>query len=80
MTNQKKEKNKLIILILLAYISGFSQQLNAETIECKKFDIKCKTSKFIKDTKEFQKKGIADGKKQLKGTRNTIEDAVPKKK
>ena len=79
MINQKKEKNKLIILILLAYISGFSELLNAKTIECKKFDIKCKANKFIKDTKDFQKKGITDGKKQLTGTKSKLKNSIPKK-
>jgi hypothetical protein len=64
----------------LAYISGFSQQLNAETIGCKKFDIKCKANKFISDTKDFQKKGIDDGKEQLKGTKKKLKEAIPKKK
>ena len=48
--------------------------------KCKKFDIKCKTNKFIDDTKEFQKKGFKDGKKQLNKTQKEIIEVIPKKK
>ena len=68
---------KLIILIFfLSYISS----LSAQESECKKFDIKCKTNKFINETKEFQKKGLEDGKKQLKGTKKKIIESLPEKK
>ena len=56
-------------LILMLFLLNQSFPLNANEIKCKKFDIKCKTSKYIKDTKKFQKKGLEDAKKQLKGYR-----------
>tara|TARA_B100001093_G_C26677739_1_gene949060 strand:- start:183 stop:365 length:183 start_codon:yes stop_codon:yes gene_type:complete len=56
---------KYLILIIFLFIQSIP--INANEIKCKKFDIKCKASKYIKDTKEFQKKGIEDAKKQLKG-------------
>jgi|TARA_Y100000389_G_C17020617_1_gene298609 hypothetical protein len=52
-------------LILIIFLLSQSFPLIADEIKCKKFDIKCKTSKYIKDTKEFQKKGFKDAKKQL---------------
>ena len=56
-------------LILIIFLLSQTFPLNANEIKCKKFDIKCKTSKYIKDTKGFQKKGFEDAKKQLKGNR-----------
>jgi len=53
-------------LILVIFLSNYSLPLSANEVECKKFDIKCKTNKFIKETKEYQKKGFEDAKKQLK--------------
>ena len=46
---------KILILsfVLTFYLGSY---LNANTIECKKFDIKCKTKNYLKNTKEFQKK------------------------
>ncbi len=46
---------KIIILSLLI-ILNLTFYLNANEIVCKKFDITCKTKKYITDTKEFQKK------------------------
>ena len=54
-------KTLLVILTLT-----FSTSLLAEEIKCKTFDIGCKTKKFISDSKEFQKKGLEDGKTQIK--------------
>lgn len=62
---------KLVLLILLF---NFTSTISAEEKSCGKFDIGCKTSKFLKETLEFQKKGISDSKKQLKGTLKTIRE------
>jgi hypothetical protein len=80
MTNQKKRKNKIINLVLITFLSFFILPTNASEIECKKFDIKCKTNKFINETKDFQKKGLNDSKKQLGKTKDKIIDILPKKK
>ena len=45
---------KIIILSLL-FILNLTFNLNANEAVCKKFDITCKTKKYINDTKEFQK-------------------------
>jgi hypothetical protein len=45
---------KIIILSLL-FILSLTFNLNANEVACKKFDITCKTKKYINDTKEFQK-------------------------
>mgnify|MGYP006162847339 CR=1 FL=1 len=54
---------------LIIYLLSCSLPLSAEEVKCEKFDIKCKTSKWIKETKEFQKKGFEDAQKQLKGNK-----------
>ena len=59
MTKQKKEKkNKLffLLLIMIFFQSQFSY-LNADEIKFKKFDLKCKSQKFLDKTKEYQKNG-----------------------
>tara|TARA_B100001057_G_scaffold4930_1_gene4444 strand:- start:2684 stop:2887 length:204 start_codon:yes stop_codon:yes gene_type:complete len=53
-----------IILVLLTLSFTFS--VLAEDKKCKTFDIGCKTKKFMDETKEFQKKGLEDGKSQIK--------------
>ena len=78
MTKIKKKNNIIKLSILLLFVN-FSFAVNANEIICKKFDIKCKTSKFINETKEFQKKGLKDSKKQLKNTKEKIIDTLPKK-
>lgn len=81
MTKIKRKKNKLIFFILAVIL--FQSQISdlySNDLKCKKFDIKCKTNKFIDDTKEFQKKGFKDGKKQLNKTQKEIIEVIPKKK
>ena len=54
MTNPKKRKNNLILFFfLILFVIQFP--LNVNSIECKKYDIKCKSKKFIDDTIKFQK-------------------------
>tara|TARA_A100001015_G_C14440024_1_gene500082 strand:+ start:153 stop:398 length:246 start_codon:yes stop_codon:yes gene_type:complete len=81
MTKIKRKKNKLIFFILAVIL--FQSQISdlySNDLKCKKFDIKCKTNKFIDDTKKFQKKGFDDGKKQLNKTKKEIIEVIPKKK
>jgi len=44
----------------------------ADEKECGKFDLKCKTKKFIDDTKNYQKKGLDQSKKQISKNKNKI--------
>ena len=44
------------MFILIIFLLNYSLSLSANEVKCKKFDIKCKTSSYIKDTVEFQKK------------------------
>ena len=56
-----------IFLPLFIFITlCLSISISADEIKCKKFDVKCKTKKFIEETKDFQKKGLEEGKKQIK--------------
>ena len=55
------------MFILIIFLLNYSLSLSANEVKCKKFDIKCKTSKYVKDTIEFQKKGFKEGRDQLKG-------------
>ena len=66
----------LILSFILILHSTFSLKANDNT--CKKFDIKCKTSKFINDAANFQKKGLNKSKEQLKGTKDQVLDAAEK--
>ena len=80
MTNQKRKKNRRIIYILsicFFSISLFSSQV--ESLECKKYDVKCKTKKWIDDTKDFQNKKYNEGKKQLSDTKKKVKEAIQKK-
>ena len=80
MTKPKRKENNFIIPIFsLIFFFSYTSILNSEEISCKKFDLKCKTNKFIEETKEYQKKGLEDGKKQIKETKEGIIKLVPKK-
>ena len=61
-----------ILILSTIIILCFSLKLSANENMCKKFDIICKSKNYVKDTKEFQKKEWEKGKKQIKGTINTI--------
>jgi hypothetical protein len=67
-------------LFFIIFISNYLLALNANELECKKFDIKCKTNKFINETKEFQKKGFEDSKKQLSGTKKKLDGSFDETK
>ena len=79
MTNPKKRKNNLILFFfLILFVSQFP--LNVNSIECKKYDIKCKSKKFIDNTIKFQKEGIERGKTQIDQTKDKVIEKLPKKK
>ena len=75
---------KIILYTTLIFFVN-STLLGGET-NCKKFDLKCKTKRFIEDTKNYQTKGLDESKEQLikvkdeviKGKNNVIKK-LPKK-
>ena len=70
---------KFLILTIILFLQ-FSYSLDANENMCKKFDFKCKTQKFIDDTKEYQKKEWSNSKKQIKNTKDKIIKTIPKKR
>ena len=54
---------KIFLSTLL--IIFLNTSLLANETNCKKFDLKCKTKKFIDDTKSFQSKGLDESKEQI---------------
>ena len=65
---------KIFLSTLL--IIFLNTSLLANETNCKKFDLKCKTKKFIDDTKSFQSKGLDESKEQI----NKVKDKVIKGK
>ena len=65
---------KIFLSTLL--IIFLNTSLLANETNCKKFDLKCKTKKFIDDTKSFQSKGLDNSKEQI----NKVKDKVIKGK
>ena len=65
---------KIFLSTLL--IIFLNTSLLAKETNCKKFDLKCKTKKFIDDTKSFQSKGLDESKEQI----NKVKDKVIKGK
>jgi hypothetical protein len=57
------------MFILIIFLLNYSLSLSANEVKCKKFDIKCKTSSYIKDTVEFQKKSLKSAKELRKGNK-----------
>ena len=57
--------NKITLLFIFLILS-FNSSISADELKCKKLDVKCKTKKFIEETKEFQKKGLEKSKEQIK--------------
>ena len=55
--------NKLLFIFICTIF--FNNITLAEEVSCKKFDLLCKTKNAIKNTAEFQKKGVKDSKDQL---------------
>ena len=88
MTKQKRKKNKLVFIILtLIFFQSHNSSLYSNELKCNKFDIRCKTNKFIEKTKVYQKKEfeevksqINSSKQQLGKTKDKVKDIVPKKK
>ena len=71
MIEQKRKKNKIFYFFILIFFSNLTF-VNANEIKCKKFDVKCKTNKFIEGTKQYQKKGLMEGKDQLNKTKKDL--------
>ena len=79
MTNQKKEKNKFVLnLLILFLVASNPHNLIADEKICKKFDIKCKSQKWIDETKNYQKKKLDEGMKQYEKTKKNVEKAKDK--
>ena len=72
------KKNLVLSILLLSLF--FSTGMKADTGECKRFDFKCKSKKFIDETNEFQKKGLDQGKEQIKKTTDQIKKISPLRK
>ena len=58
MIDQKRKKNKFKITIVSLLIFFTFLKVYPSEINCKKFDIKCKSKNWLQETKEFQKKKI----------------------
>ena len=52
-----------ILIILFMLFFNLNLPVNADENICKKFDIKCKTKKYINETIEFQNKKWSETKK-----------------
>ena len=52
---------KIFLTFVLLF---FATTLHSEETTCGKFNIVCKTNKFIAETKEYQKKKFEEGKEQ----------------
>ena len=65
-------KKTLILFIFLTF--SFNTSVIAEDKKCKAFDVACKMSKIISDTKDFQKKGLKKSKDQLKSNVDTLDE------
>ena len=57
--------NKIFLLFIFLILS-FNSSISANELKCKKFDLKCKSKKFIEETKNYQKKGLEKSKEQIK--------------
>ena len=68
---------KIILCTILIFLTN-TPLLSNET-NCKKFDLKCKTKKFIQETKEYQTKGLETSKNQLNKTKDKVIDNLKKK-
>ncbi len=67
-------KKTLILFIFLIF--SFNTSIIAEEKKCKTFDVGCKMSKMISDTKDFQKKGLKKSKDQLKSSVETLDETT----
>ena len=60
-------------ILLYVFISILlNSPLLANEIKCKKFDLKCKSKKFINETKEFQNEGLKKSKSQINQTKDKV--------
>ena len=79
MINQKRKKNKLSVFIFLITITLLPTFIYADSIECKKFDIKCKSKKWVNETKDFQKKKFDESRNQFNKKKEIIEKTLKRK-
>ncbi len=79
MINQKRKKNKLSVYIFLITITLLPAFIYADSIECKKFDIKCKSKKWVNETKDFQKKKFDESRNQFNKKKEIIEKTLKRK-
>ena len=65
-------------ILFLSTFLFFSLNISvfADEKKCGTFDIGCKTKKFIDDTKNYQKKGLDQSKKQIGKKPNKILKAI----
>ena len=64
---------KKLFIIITLFVFNLSALAFAEEKVCSKFNIGCKISKFLSDTKEYQKDGVVKAREQ------TIDKVLPKK-
>ena len=57
---------KKIILLVTCLSLSFNSSVYANEPKCKFYDLVCKTGKFAKDTKEYQKKEFEKASKKKK--------------
>jgi hypothetical protein len=69
---------KKILLLVTFLVFSYSNVLADGDIKCKKFDLICKSKKAMKNSIDYQKKGLKESKQQLKKTTKPITD-IPSK-
>ena len=79
MINQKRKKNKLSIYLFLIATIFIQTFTFADNIDCQKFDIKCKSKKWVNETKDFQKQKLSESKTQLNKSKEVIKKTLKKK-
>ena len=67
-------KKTLLYIALIFFLNNIAF---TNEIDCKKFDLKCKTKKFIEDTKNYQSKGLEKSKKQIDKTKEKVLKQLP---
>ncbi len=63
---------KILLIFIVFVFTNLNTLLFATEKKCGKFDVVCKSKKFVNDTKEFQKKGLLDNKKQISKTKDKV--------
>jgi hypothetical protein len=71
---------KKILLVYIFLFFNINISLFADEEKCGTFDLKCKSKKFVEDTKKFQNEGLEKSKDQIKRGKDKIKDLNPLKK